>query len=173
MYFRVIALYIIVYFGYVYDTVRHCYMLFIRKDLLWVLSNHYSLTRLHKKWNFGPSFDHSEPLPTIFFGSFKEKQNLRWWYTERRCWPILLIDCCLGIFPLKMGNTFLSGSFRSVMGPVSHLVAHWWQHFSKSCPVYHYQGRNFGHTMGENVFDLNPISWMYIFRDYGDTKTRK
>jgi len=22
--------------------------------------------------------------------------------------------------------------------------------------------------MGENVFNLNPISWMYTFRDYGD-----
>ncbi len=26
------------------------------------------------------------------------------------------------------GNKFLSGYFRSVVGPVSHLVARWWQH---------------------------------------------
>jgi len=24
--------------------------------------------------------------------------------------------------------------------------------------------------MGENVFELNPISWTYTFRDYGETK---
>ncbi len=34
----------------------------------------------------------------------------------------------LGIFPLRMGNTFLSGYFRSVVRPVSHLVACWRQH---------------------------------------------
>ncbi len=30
---------------------------------------------------------------------------------------------CLGTFPLKMGNKFPFGYFRSVVGPVSHLVA--------------------------------------------------
>ncbi len=37
-------------------------------------------------------------------------------------------QCFLGTFPLRMGNTFLSGYFISVVSPVSHLVAHWWQH---------------------------------------------
>ncbi len=46
-------------------------------------------------------------------------------------------QCCIGTFPLRMGNRFLSGYFRLVVGPVSDLVAHWWQHRSKSCPVYH------------------------------------
>ncbi len=45
--------------------------------------------------------------------------------------------CCLGTFPLRMCNTFLSGYFTSVVGPVSHLVARWQQHCSNSCPVYH------------------------------------
>ncbi len=57
----------------------------------------------------------------------------------------LFEQCCLGSFPLKMGNTFLTGYFRSVMYPVSHLIAFWpqtWtkvarQHCSKSCHVYH------------------------------------
>ncbi len=31
--------------------------------------------------------------------------------------------CCFGTFPLRMGNKFLFGYFRSVVGPVSHLVA--------------------------------------------------
>ncbi len=38
---------------------------------------------------------------------------------------------CLGPFPLRMGNTFRSGYFRSVVGPVSHLVFHWRQHLLK------------------------------------------
>lgn len=29
---------------------------------------------------------------------------------------------CLGAFPLRMGHKFLSGYFRSVVGPVCHLV---------------------------------------------------
>ncbi len=48
-----------------------------------------------------------------------------WWYTGH------FEQCCLGTFPLRMGNKFQSGYFRSVVGPVSHLVVHWWQHFPK------------------------------------------
>ncbi len=43
----------------------------------------------------------------------------------------LFEQCCLGTFPLRMCNKFLSGYFRSVVSPVSHLVACWWQHFPK------------------------------------------
>jgi len=46
--------------------------------------------------------------------------------------------CCLGTFPLRMGNTFPAGYFWLVVGPMSHLVACWWQHCSKSCPVYNH-----------------------------------
>lgn len=37
---------------------------------------------------------------------------------------------CMGTFQLRMGNTFLSGYFRLVVGYVSHLVAHWLQYCS-------------------------------------------
>ncbi len=37
-------------------------------------------------------------------------------------------ECFLETFPLRMGNKFLSGCFRSVVGPVPHLVARWRQH---------------------------------------------
>ncbi len=55
-----------------------------------------------------------------------------WWYMGQ-----LFFQCCLGTFPLRMGNKFLSRYFRSVVGPVSHLVARWWQHCLKSCPMFH------------------------------------
>ncbi len=39
-----------------------------------------------------------------------------WWYTEQLfeqfCRVTFFEQCCLGAFPLRMGNTFLSGYFR-------------------------------------------------------------
>ncbi len=46
-------------------------------------------------------------------------------------------ECSLGTLSLRMGNTFLSGYFRLIVGPVSHLVGRWRQHCLKICPMYH------------------------------------
>ncbi len=68
--------------------------------------------------------------PVIICGCIYEADD-----TQSNCWPILpgkfFEQSCLGPFPLRMGNTFRSGYFRSVVGPVSHLVSHWRQHLLK------------------------------------------
>ncbi len=79
------------------------------------------------EFRFKPHQTHLNQLVKVF-GVTRNLQAgvLGWWYTGQ-----LFEQCCLGTFPLRMGNTFLFGYFRSVVGPVSHLVARWWQHFPK------------------------------------------
>ncbi len=61
-------------------------------------------------------------------------------------------------FPLRMGNKFLSGYFRLAVGPVSQLVAHWWQHMpkvaqhcSKSCPMHHQPDSHLKKTLRQDT----------------------
>ncbi len=85
------------------------------------------------EFSFKPHQTHFNQLVKVFrITRNLQADVLGWWATF---WAILPGNFfwahCLGTFPLRMGNKFLFGYFRSVVGLVSHLVARWWQYFPK------------------------------------------
>ncbi len=80
---------------------------------------------------WGRGADCTAPGTEVFWIKTLFEVLAGWWCTgqlfEQLCRATFLSNFALGTFPLRMGNTFI----RSFVGPVSHLVAHWWQYYPK------------------------------------------
>ncbi len=79
-------------------------------------------------------------------------------FSEQFCWKTLFEKCCLGTFPLRMGNTFISGYFRSIMGPVSHLVAY---RDENNLFTELENTKNFQTSLSNNLIDVQQMKKLY------------
>ncbi len=66
-------------------------------------------------------------LGTVYRLQFLKADDTRGNFLSNFARQLFLSNVAWVFSPLRMVNKFLSGYFRSVVGPVSHLVAHWWQ----------------------------------------------
>ncbi len=65
---------------------------------------------------------------TVYRLQFLKADDTRGNFLSNFARQLFLSNVAWVFSPLRMvNNFFLSGYFRSVVGPVSHLVAHWWQ----------------------------------------------